>query len=103
MTLNGAPSPKSPWQSVFTVRLAATGAEIGCLTLVLVLAGVFGGIWLDKIFGTKPLFILLLVLGSAPLSLVLTYFLAVRAAKQMTPPPTPGARANVRKEEESGE
>ena len=32
--------------------------QVGCLTLVVILASVFGGLWLDKTFGTKPDFTL---------------------------------------------
>jgi F0F1-type ATP synthase assembly protein I len=61
------------------------GGEVGCLTLVIVLASVFGGIWLDKVFGTKPLVMILLVIASAPLALGLTFWIAKRETKRYYP------------------
>ena len=55
------------------------GAEVGCLTVLIVFGAVFGGLWLDRLFGTKPLLTVFLVLASAPFSLVLTFWLAKRA------------------------
>lgn len=62
------------------------GGEVGCLTLIIVLAAVFGGLYLDNLFGTKPVLTLIFVLGSAPLALVLTFWVATRAVKRYTPP-----------------
>ena len=42
--------------------------QVGCLTLVIILASVFGGLWLDKTFGTKPVFTLALLLAGIPVS-----------------------------------
>ena len=66
--------------------LFAVGGEVGCLTLIIVFAAVFGGLYLDKLFGTKPVLTILFVLGSAPLALVLTFWVAMRAVKRYSPP-----------------
>jgi hypothetical protein len=71
---------KIPYAAIGSQALTI-GGEVGCLTVIIVLAAVFGGLWLDKIFGTRPLLTLLFVLGSAPLALVLTFWLAKRAVK----------------------
>ena len=60
-------------------NFAIIGGEVGCLTLVIVLLAVFGGLWLDRLLGTRPLFTVGLVLASAPISLVLTFWVAKRA------------------------
>jgi F0F1-type ATP synthase assembly protein I len=44
---------------------------MGCLTLVIILASVFGGLWLDKIFDTKPVITLALLLAGIPVSVLL--------------------------------
>jgi len=44
---------------------------MGCLTLVIVLASVFGGLWLDKIFNTKPVITLALLFAGIPVSVLL--------------------------------
>jgi hypothetical protein len=43
----------------------------------------FGGIWLDRQFGTKPIFTILLVVGAGPLSLYLVYRLTTAATSRM--------------------
>lgn len=65
--------------------LFAVGGEVGCLTLIIVFAAVFGGLYLDKLLNTKPFLTILFVLGSAPLALVLTFWVAKRAVKRYTP------------------
>ncbi len=54
-------------------------------TLIIVLASVFGGLWLDNFFNTKPMITVALVLASAPISLVLTFWIATRAIKNINP------------------
>ncbi len=80
MTPTGKPPEKERVNYMAVSAQALTiGGEVGCLTLIIVLLAVFGGMWLDKLFGTKPLFTLVLVLGSAPLSLGLTVWVARRS------------------------
>jgi len=86
MSQNSSPPEKNPYSSAFSAKALTVGGEVGCLTLVIVLAAVFGGIWLDRLLGTKPLFTVGLVLISAPLSLVLTVWVAKRAVKDLQPP-----------------
>lgn len=66
--------------------MIALGGQIGCVTLVVVLAAAFGGIWLDRMLGTKPLITILLIVGAAPLSLFATYWMALRAINKVNPP-----------------
>jgi F0F1-type ATP synthase assembly protein I len=70
--------------------MVTVGGEVGCLTLVVVLAAVFGGIWLDRLFDTKPVIMIILVLAAAPLSLVLTFWVAMRAVKDINNQPSTG-------------
>lgn len=90
---------KSKYSS-YNSRIALVGGEVGCLTLIIVLGAVFGGLWLDRVLGTKPVLTIILLLGSAPLSLVLTFWIAMRAVKGINLPPPSGGKTNVRKEEE---
>jgi len=86
MNLNGDPSSKNPWSSAFNMKTLTVGGEVGCLTLIIVLAAVFGGLWLDNFFGTKPMITVIMVLASAPLSLVLTFWIAMRAVRNISSP-----------------
>lgn len=85
MIPNDRPPDKGNWSAAFNAKALTVGGEVGCLTLIIVILAVFGGIWLDRILGTKPLFTISLVLVSAPLALVLTYWIAKRAVKDIHP------------------
>ena len=83
MNPKGTSPETNPWMVVFNLKALTVGGEVGCVTLIIVLLAVFGGIWLDRVFGTKPLFTIGLVLLSAPLSLALTIIIAKRAVKDV--------------------
>ena len=96
---------KNPIRQVFGLRTVTLGGEIGCLTLIIVLAAVFGGLWLDRTLGTeKPIITIILVLISAPLSLVLTYWRAMQAVRDIRAEPSTEAEADsIEKEDETVE
>ncbi len=78
MSQPDSPEPKGG-QKLLNLTLAGVAAQVGCLTLVIVLAAVMAGLWLDARFDTKPWFTLGLVVVSIPLSLG-AMFLVVRLA-----------------------
>jgi F0F1-type ATP synthase assembly protein I len=57
-------------RSVLTNVLIVLIGQMGCLTLVIILASVFGGLWLDKMFDTKPVFTLALLFAGIPVSVL---------------------------------
>lgn len=72
-------------QDTHSANLAAAGlaAQIGCVVPLLILGSVLGGLWLDKVFNTGKTITLLLVLGSLPVSIYLTFRLAIRAVNEI--------------------
>ena len=50
--------------------------QVGCLTLIIILASVFGGLWLDNTFGTKPVFTLALLFAGIPISVLVMLVVA---------------------------
>lgn len=60
-----------------TALISVTGS-VGCLTVVIILGAILGGIWLDGHYGTKPTWTLTLALLSIPVSVV-AMILVVRA------------------------
>jgi len=70
---------KSRSQSTYNLTLAAVAGQVGCLTLVIVLAALIVGLWLDTQFGTKPMLTVILMIASVPVTLVLMFWI-VRAA-----------------------
>ena len=87
----------------FNMSVLALGGQVGCSTLVIVFAAVFGGLWLDRVFNTKPIFTLLFVLGSAPLALIFTYWMAMRSLREASSLPPNRIDTQTDKEESSGE
>jgi F0F1-type ATP synthase assembly protein I len=83
--------------------LFSVGAEVGCATLIIVFAALFVGIALDKFLGTKPVFIILFTLGSAPLAIYITYKLAMRAVKNVNPQVPEVKQVNPAEEDEKSE
>jgi F0F1-type ATP synthase assembly protein I len=66
-------------------------AQSGCLVVGVVLAAVVGGIGLDRILDTRPLFTLFLVLGSVPVTLYVLFRMSMRAISAI-PPAKPGGK-----------
>jgi F0F1-type ATP synthase assembly protein I len=104
MSLNNAPGEqpkKNP--PVGNLALYSVGAQVGCATLVIILVGLFIGIGLDRLLNTKAVFTLLFTLGSAPLSIYVTYKLAMRAVKNISPQPAEGRQTGSEEEDDKGE
>ena len=75
---------------VYTLLVVMIG-QVGCLTIVVILASVFGGLWLDKTFGTKPIFTLVLLFAGIPVSVLVMLTVARKTL----------ARLNAKAENES--
>ena len=67
-------SDKNSRNGMISNLLIVVIGQVGCLTLVVILASVFGGLWLDKTFGTKPVFTLVLLFAGIPLSVLLMLY-----------------------------
>lgn len=87
-------------QVVFGLALASAVSQVGCATVAVVLGALVVGLGLDRYFDTRPLFTLLLLLGSIPVSLYVLVRIAFSAAAQVNPPP-PQATSDQPSEEES--
>lgn len=61
--------------------------KIGILTVVVLLASIIGGIALDRLLDTKPLFTALLLVGSFPITFYIIYRVAITAVAKIPPPP----------------
>ena len=59
-------------ESLFNATTAVVLGQVGFLTLVIILAAVGIGLFLDRRFETQPWITLILVLGSIPVSLFIT-------------------------------
>ncbi len=64
-------------------RASGVGLSAGCLTAFLSLAALFAGIALDRLADTRPMFTLMFVLGSIPISLILMTWWVLRRAREI--------------------
>ena len=91
-------------QLVRNMGLYSVGLQVGCVTIFIVFLGLAIGLGLDSLLNTKPVFTLILILGSAPVALFITFKLAMRAVKNMkTQAPNAAAESEPAKEEEKRE
>jgi multisubunit Na+/H+ antiporter MnhG subunit len=70
----------------FSMALASVLGIGGLITLGIVIVFLLGGLWLDRIMDTRPLFTLLLMIVSAPISIILMYRVAMSSISKINPP-----------------
>ncbi len=70
-------------RNILNTLLVVMIGQVGCLTLVIILVSVFLGLWLDNMFGTKPVITLILLFAGIPLSVFLMLFVARRTLTRM--------------------
>ncbi len=71
----GRESKKDDRQYWLNLTLAGAAGQVGCVTLLIVVAAVLGGLWLDATFHTRPFFTLVLLVASIPVSLIAMLFI----------------------------
>jgi len=76
-------SDKNRQNGMISNLLIVVIGQVGCLTLVVILASVFGGLWLDKVFGTKPVFTLVLLFAGIPLSVLLMLYVSRKSLARL--------------------
>ena len=70
-------------RNIVTAVLIAMVGQVGCLSLVIILLSVLGGLWLDNTLGTKPLFTLSLLLLGIPISVVLMLYVGRKTIEKI--------------------
>jgi hypothetical protein len=85
-----SPGRRSPLRTLSDAQIAGLLAQSGCLVIVVIFAALLAGMALDRWLNTRPAFTLVLVLGSAPLTLFGLYRIARRALSKL-PQPTADA------------
>jgi len=63
-------------RKILSTLLIVMIGQVGCLTLIIILASVFGGLWLDNTLGTKPVFTLALLFAGIPISVLVMLVVA---------------------------
>ena len=66
--------------------MAAVAGQVGCLTIVIILAALFGGLWLDSRFGSdRPFFTISLMILSVPVTLVAMFWVVRKTTARLLP------------------
>jgi MFS-type transporter involved in bile tolerance (Atg22 family) len=73
-------------QDVFNLAIAAMVAQVGCLTLVIIFAALFLGLYLDNRFGSNHWFTFGFMIASIPVSLIVMVFVSRAAVRKIKTP-----------------
>lgn len=85
-------------QYTLNLLLASVAGQVGCLTLLIIFAALFAGLWLDKYLDTRPLFTVGLLIVSVPVTLIVM-FRVVKSATDRIKPTQPNAGKPARPED----
>jgi F0F1-type ATP synthase assembly protein I len=67
------------------MAIAAILGQVGCLTLAIVIGSLIGGLWLDNQLDSKPIFTIVLLLGSIPITIILMFWVVRKGTAKLTP------------------
>lgn len=78
-------APTAPQQSnkVFNITLTTVVAQVGCFTPVIIIGALFLGLWLDRVFASGPLFTIIFIIGSMPVSIIVLLVIVRSAMKRL--------------------
>ena len=65
---SGRPPEEAQRQGALALVMMGLLGQVGCVTVVIIVAALVAGLWLDERFGTRPLLTLVLMLGSLPIT-----------------------------------
>ena len=68
-----------PRQTALNMTIIGLVGQVGCFTLLILLASVFIGLWLDTQFGTRPWITIGMLIASIPIALVVMFFVTRKA------------------------
>jgi len=74
-----------PGRRALNLTLAAVTSLVGCITVVITIAALLIGLWLDAQLGTRPRFTVVLTLASLPVTLVVMFLITRWTTSRMLP------------------
>lgn len=84
-------------QYAINLGLAGFAGLVGLVTFGIVMVALLGGLFLDRQLATKPLFVILFLLGSVPVTILVMFRLALGAISKIK------LSQPIKKEEQSSE
>ena len=79
------PDKKTALRSL-NLTLAAVTGQVGCLTVIIILAAFFAGRWLDRQFESEALFTVILMVASVPVTLVVMFWVVKAVTSRFAKP-----------------
>jgi magnesium-transporting ATPase (P-type) len=79
------PDKKTALRSL-NLTLAAVTGQVGCLTVIIILAAFFAGRWLDSRFKSDALFTVILLIASVPVTLVVMFWVVKSVTSRFAKP-----------------
>ena len=76
---------KNRRQYAINLTMAAVAGQVGCITLVIVFGALIAGLLIDRWFSTKPLFTILFMIASMPVTLYVMYRVVEGATRRIRP------------------
>ncbi|NIM95471.1 MAG: hypothetical protein GTO18_17375 [Anaerolineales bacterium] len=88
----------------WTLALLGVIGQVGCLTIVIIAVALIAGLWLDDQFHTRPLFTIIFMVGSVPVTLYLMVRIVLTVAEkyQLTTSTPPTEVQEIEEESEGG-
>lgn len=95
---NNTPPPLNSFVNASSLRVLA---QVGCLTPTVIFAALLVGLWLDRTLETLPLFTLLLLIGSAPLTFIAVWMVVQRSKDEILASSKPKSHSTKPYQEEA--
>jgi len=82
MSQTGGQPERTRTHQIFTLPITIVALQVGCLTLLIIIGALVAGYLLDRALDTLPLFLIIFLVGSMPLTWVAVFFVVNQAKKR---------------------
>ena len=103
MSQDGTTPDKALALRALQMALLGVIGQVGCLTLVIILVAMVAGLWLDNQFQTRPLFTIILVIVSMPITIFLMFRVVLTFAPRIQNLTSKTLRSSEEEEAQGGE
>ena len=94
MSQTSDPSDKKEALRSLNLTLAAVTGQVGCLTVIIILAAFFTGRWLDNRFNSEAIFTVVLMIASVPVTLVVMFWVVRSVTSRFAKPSGQNSKEN---------
>ncbi|MBI4630121.1 MAG: AtpZ/AtpI family protein [Chloroflexi bacterium] len=96
--------PNKKFQYALNLGFAGIAGQVGFVALLIVAVALGAGWWVDSLLHVRPLFMILFLIGSVPITIFIMIRLALGAVSKIKPVlPPRETTEQIKKEEDSSE